>query len=129
MRIFCFPLGRDRQQTQKVIIKSLSLLVFSLYIVPTIYAIVRLCHKLIFVYFIFQTVNENSLKQLSSYIETLQQNRPTRPTTVTFYLRNQNMLNSGNYSCYEVRLPFVVRCTYACMHTHFSVWNIFFQMQ
>lgn len=69
----------------------------------------------IFVYFIFQIVNENSLKQLSSYIETLQQNRPTRPTTVTFYLRNQNTLDTGNYSCYEVRLPFIVRCTHACM--------------
>jgi len=44
-----------------------------------------------------QTVNENSLKQLSSYIETLLQNRPTRPTTVTFYLRNQNTSDSGNY--------------------------------
>jgi len=44
-----------------------------------------------------QTVNENSLKQLSSYIETLLQNRPTRPTTVNFYLRNQNTSDSGNY--------------------------------
>ena len=47
--------------------------------------------------FVLQTVNENSLKQLSSYIETLLQNRPTRPTTVTFYLRNQNTSDSGNY--------------------------------
>ncbi|XP_069677058.1 T-cell activation inhibitor, mitochondrial [Periplaneta americana] len=36
-----------------------------------------------------RSVNENSLKQLSSYIETLQHNRPTQPTIVTFYLRNQ----------------------------------------
>ncbi|XP_067007354.2 T-cell activation inhibitor, mitochondrial [Anabrus simplex] len=34
-----------------------------------------------------RSVNENSLKQLSSYIETLQQKRDVRPTTVTFYLR------------------------------------------
>nr|CAD7400941.1 unnamed protein product [Timema poppensis] len=36
-----------------------------------------------------RTVNENSLKQLSSYLENLQQNRPSRPTRVTFYLRSQ----------------------------------------
>jgi hypothetical protein len=83
--------------------------------------IVMLCHKLTFVYFIFQTVNENSLKQLSSYIETLQQNRPTRPTTVTFYLRNQNTLDTGNYNCFEVRLPDAHMLASAHMHTLVSV--------
>ncbi|KDR15586.1 T-cell activation inhibitor, mitochondrial isoform X1 [Zootermopsis nevadensis] len=43
-----------------------------------------------------RTVNENSLKQLSSYIETLQKNRPTLPTTITFYLRNQKESHSIN---------------------------------
>ncbi|XP_049950570.1 T-cell activation inhibitor, mitochondrial-like [Schistocerca serialis cubense] len=37
-----------------------------------------------------RTVNENSLKQLNSYLELLQQKRPTRPATLTFYLRSQS---------------------------------------
>ncbi|KAJ9600978.1 hypothetical protein L9F63_000873, partial [Diploptera punctata] len=44
-----------------------------------------------------RSVNENSLKQLSSYLETLQQKRPTRPMTVTFYLRNKNVPDNGNF--------------------------------
>lgn len=74
---------------------------------------------------IFQTVNENSLKQLSSYIETLQQNRPTRPITVTFYLRNQNVSRSANDkgSCYEDILlvsnyQYYIRHMHARAHTH-----------
>ncbi|XP_078036460.1 T-cell activation inhibitor, mitochondrial isoform X3 [Augochlora pura] len=37
-----------------------------------------------------RTVNENSLKQLSSIIECLQQHRPIRPTTLPFYLRSKD---------------------------------------
>ncbi|GFG40312.1 hypothetical protein Cfor_04515 [Coptotermes formosanus] len=51
-----------------------------------------------------RTVNENSLKQLSSYLETLLQNRPTRPTTVTFYLRNQNTSDSGTFRTVRISL-------------------------
>ncbi|XP_063236843.1 T-cell activation inhibitor, mitochondrial [Bacillus rossius redtenbacheri] len=36
-----------------------------------------------------RTVNEDSLKQLSSYLETLQQDQPSRPQTLTFFLRSQ----------------------------------------
>jgi hypothetical protein len=117
IRIFYFPL-EDRRQTQNVIIAPLCLHACNGYIVLTVRNIVRLCHKLMFVYFIFQNVNENSLKQLSSYIETLQQNRPTRPTTVTFYLRNQNTLDTGNYNCLEVRRTDIIKCTHACKCTY-----------
>ncbi|XP_076672349.1 T-cell activation inhibitor, mitochondrial isoform X3 [Andrena cerasifolii] len=37
-----------------------------------------------------RTVNENSLKQLSSIIENLQQQRPVRPITLPFYLRSKD---------------------------------------
>lgn len=37
-----------------------------------------------------RTVNENSLKQLSSYIQMLQQKRPPRPLSITFYLRSHS---------------------------------------
>lgn len=36
-----------------------------------------------------RTVNENSLKQLSSYLESLQQRRSVRPISLKFYLRSQ----------------------------------------
>ncbi|XP_074102944.1 T-cell activation inhibitor, mitochondrial isoform X2 [Cotesia typhae] len=37
-----------------------------------------------------RTVNENSLKQLSSLLESLQQRRPIKPTTLPFYLRSKD---------------------------------------
>lgn len=45
------------------------------------------------IYFIFlQSINENSLKQLSSYLETIQKNRPFKPTEIQFYLRPQGTI-------------------------------------
>ncbi|XP_024086015.1 T-cell activation inhibitor, mitochondrial isoform X2 [Cimex lectularius] len=38
-----------------------------------------------------RATNENSLQVLSSYIQTLQQNRPPRPATLKFYLRPQGV--------------------------------------
>ncbi|XP_008552215.1 T-cell activation inhibitor, mitochondrial isoform X3 [Microplitis demolitor] len=37
-----------------------------------------------------RTVNENSLKQLSLLLESLQQQRPIKPTTLPFYLRSKD---------------------------------------
>ncbi|KAK7792587.1 hypothetical protein R5R35_005307 [Gryllus longicercus] len=53
-------------------------------------------------------INENSLKQLSSYIETLQQRRPARPTSVTFYLRSRsngtNVSKKGSFRSVKIDL-------------------------
>lgn len=54
----------------------------------------------------FQTVNENSLKQLSSIIESLQQQIPTRPITLPFYLRSkdQKELKAGKFTLVQIQL-------------------------
>lgn len=54
----------------------------------------------------FQTVNENSLKQLSSIIESLQQQRPIRPTILPFYLRSKNEeeLKAGKFTLVQIQL-------------------------
>lgn len=54
----------------------------------------------------FQTVNENSLKQLSSVIESLQQQRPIIPTTLPFYLRskNENDVKTGKFTLVKIQL-------------------------
>jgi len=41
-------------------------------------------------YPIERDINENSLKQLNSYIETLLHQKPVRPSRVKFYLKKQN---------------------------------------
>lgn len=53
-----------------------------------------------------RTVNENSLKQLSSIIENLQQQRPIRPTTLPFYLRSKNEkeLKAGKFTLVQIQL-------------------------
>ncbi|XP_050574264.1 T-cell activation inhibitor, mitochondrial-like isoform X1 [Bombus affinis] len=53
-----------------------------------------------------RTVNENSLKQLSSIIESLQQQRPIRPTTLPFYLRSKNEkeLKAGKFTLVQIQL-------------------------
>ncbi|KAK2576325.1 hypothetical protein KPH14_005686 [Odynerus spinipes] len=51
-----------------------------------------------------RTVNENSLKQLSSILETLQQQRPIRPTTLPFYLRSKDEkdLKAGKFTLVKI---------------------------
>lgn len=53
-----------------------------------------------------RTVNENSLKQLSSLIETLQQRRPVRPTTLPFYLRpkDEKEVKAGKFTLVKIQL-------------------------
>ncbi|XP_043495889.1 T-cell activation inhibitor, mitochondrial-like isoform X2 [Polistes fuscatus] len=53
-----------------------------------------------------RTVNENSLKQLSSILETLQQQRPIRPTTLPFYLRSKDEkdLKAGKFTLVKIEL-------------------------
>ncbi|XP_003689981.1 T-cell activation inhibitor, mitochondrial isoform X2 [Apis florea] len=53
-----------------------------------------------------RTVNENSLKQLSSIIESLQQQRPIRPTILPFYLRSKNEeeLKAGKFTLVQIQL-------------------------
>ncbi|XP_008204888.1 T-cell activation inhibitor, mitochondrial isoform X1 [Nasonia vitripennis] len=53
-----------------------------------------------------RTVNENSLKQLSSAIETLQQKRAIRPTTLAFYLRSKDEkeLKAGKFTLVNIQL-------------------------
>lgn len=53
-----------------------------------------------------RTVNENSLKQLSSILETLQQRRPIRPTTLPFYLRSKDEkdLKAGKFTLVKIEL-------------------------
>ncbi|CAK9820987.1 T-cell activation inhibitor, mitochondrial [Anthophora plagiata] len=53
-----------------------------------------------------RTVNENSLKQLSSIIENLQQQRPVRPTTLPFYLRSKDEkeLKAGKFTLVQIQL-------------------------
>ncbi|XP_046739506.1 T-cell activation inhibitor, mitochondrial [Diprion similis] len=53
-----------------------------------------------------RTVNENSLKQLSSLIETLQQRRPIRPTTLPFYLRSKDEkeVKAGKFTLVKIQL-------------------------
>ncbi|XP_039281194.1 T-cell activation inhibitor, mitochondrial-like [Nilaparvata lugens] len=43
-----------------------------------------------------RAINENSLQVLSSFLEGLQQNRYTRPTTVKFFLKPQKTVDRGN---------------------------------
>ncbi|XP_076766272.1 T-cell activation inhibitor, mitochondrial isoform X2 [Xylocopa sonorina] len=53
-----------------------------------------------------RTVNENSLKQLSSIIESLQQQKPIRPTTLPFYLRSKNEkeVKAGKFTLVQIQL-------------------------
>ncbi|XP_023316846.1 T-cell activation inhibitor, mitochondrial isoform X2 [Trichogramma pretiosum] len=53
-----------------------------------------------------RTVNENSLKQLSSALETLQQKRAIRPTTLAFYLRSKDEkeLKAGKFTLVNIQL-------------------------
>ncbi|XP_078036459.1 T-cell activation inhibitor, mitochondrial isoform X2 [Augochlora pura] len=53
-----------------------------------------------------RTVNENSLKQLSSIIECLQQHRPIRPTTLPFYLRSKDEkeVKAGKFTLVQIQL-------------------------
>ncbi|XP_046824175.1 T-cell activation inhibitor, mitochondrial isoform X2 [Vespa crabro] len=53
-----------------------------------------------------RTVNENSLKQLSSILETLQQQRPIRPTILPFYLRSKDEkdLKAGKFTLVKIQL-------------------------
>lgn len=53
-----------------------------------------------------RTVNENSLKQLSSIIETLQQRRPIRPTILPFYLRSKDEkeVKAGKFTLVKIQL-------------------------
>lgn len=53
-----------------------------------------------------QTVNENSLKQLSSILETLQQKRPIRPTILPFYLRSKDEkeVKAGKFTLVKIQL-------------------------
>ncbi|XP_012142099.1 T-cell activation inhibitor, mitochondrial isoform X1 [Megachile rotundata] len=53
-----------------------------------------------------RTVNENSLKQLSSIIENLQQHRPIRPTTLPFYLRSKDEkeVKAGKFTLVQIQL-------------------------
>ena len=51
-------------------------------------------------------MNENSLKQLSSIIETLQQKKPMRPTILPFYLRSrdENESKAGKFTLVKIQL-------------------------
>jgi len=53
-----------------------------------------------------QTVNENSLKQLSSILETLQQKQPIRPTILPFYLRSKDEkeVKAGKFTLVNIQL-------------------------
>ncbi|XP_034934667.1 T-cell activation inhibitor, mitochondrial isoform X2 [Chelonus insularis] len=53
-----------------------------------------------------RTVNENSLKQLSSVLESLQQQRPVRPTTLPFYLRPKDKedVKAGKFTLVKIQL-------------------------
>lgn len=57
-------------------------------------------------YFFLQTVNENSLKQLSLILETLQQKQPIRPTTLPFYLRSKDEkdVKAGKFTLVKIQL-------------------------
>lgn len=51
-----------------------------------------------------RTVNENSLKQLSSYLETIQQRRMVRPTSIKFFLRSQDSSDKGTFRTITLHL-------------------------
>ncbi|XP_011704176.1 PREDICTED: T-cell activation inhibitor, mitochondrial isoform X3 [Wasmannia auropunctata] len=53
-----------------------------------------------------RTVNENSLKQLSSILETLQQKQPIRPTILPFYLRSKDEkdVKAGKFTLVKIQL-------------------------
>ncbi|XP_051168686.1 T-cell activation inhibitor, mitochondrial isoform X2 [Leptopilina boulardi] len=53
-----------------------------------------------------RTVNENSLKQLSSILESLQQQKAIRPTILPFYLRSRDDKESkaGNFTLVNIKL-------------------------
>lgn len=53
---------------------------------------------------IFQTVNENSLKQLSSYLETVQQNRMGSPLTLKFYLKPHRVQSVKSLKSVQIHL-------------------------
>lgn len=63
-----------------------------------------LCYELYYLH--LQTVNENSLKQLSSILETLQQKQPIRPTTLPFYLRSKDEkeVRAGKFTLVNIQL-------------------------
>lgn len=51
-------------------------------------------------------MNENSLKQLSSILETLQQKQPIRPTILPFYLRSKDEreVKAGKFTLVKIQL-------------------------
>lgn len=51
-------------------------------------------------------MNENSLKQLSSILENLQQKQPIRPTTLPFYLRSKDEkdVKAGKFTLVNIQL-------------------------
>ncbi|XP_023233406.1 T-cell activation inhibitor, mitochondrial-like isoform X1 [Centruroides sculpturatus] len=53
-------------------------------------------------------INENSLKQLNEFLETLIKNHPNYPTCVTFYLRDTkskaNVINTDNFKSVKIKL-------------------------
>lgn len=51
-----------------------------------------------------RSVNENSLKQLSSYLETLQQRRSVQPVSLKFYLRSQGESVKGSFRMVTLNL-------------------------
>lgn len=51
-----------------------------------------------------RTVNENSLKQLSSYLETIQHRRTARPISLKFYLRSQQPSVRGAFRMVTLNL-------------------------
>ncbi|XP_008552214.1 T-cell activation inhibitor, mitochondrial isoform X2 [Microplitis demolitor] len=53
-----------------------------------------------------RTVNENSLKQLSLLLESLQQQRPIKPTTLPFYLRSKDEkeVKAGKFTLVKIQL-------------------------
>lgn len=59
----------------------------------------------------YQAVNENSLQILSSFLESLQQNRPQNPTTVKFFLRPQGTITDKGKIKYCVLKFILTSCS------------------
>lgn len=50
-----------------------------------------------------RVINENSLKQLTAFIEMVQQKRPVQPTKFTFYVRPQSSVSSSTFQGNSLR--------------------------
>ena len=50
--------------------------------------IVLYCVVIIYIFLLAQSINEDSLKRLNSYLEDLQTKKPVNPTHLMFYLKN-----------------------------------------